>query len=191
LDTRSQDFAVSICGIDELDGFAAARVTHVLTLLDPGWPTPEALGGLSASCALDLRFHDIIDAQPGLRAPGPEDVAAVLDFGRALGEAPDAHLLVHCQKGLSRSSAAMLLILAQARPHLDAAAIMADIMRIRPRAWPNLRIVELGDAVLRRGGTLIAAAAQCYRARIAERPRLIDAMIEMGRSRELELAARA
>ena len=184
-------FTASICGIDELDGFSAAGVTHVLSLLDPGWPAPESLGGFATHRRLDLRFHDIVDALPGLRAPGPQDVAALLAFGRGLGDAPEPHLLVHCQKGLSRSTAALTLILAQARQRTPAAEIVAEIVRMRPRAWPNLRIVELGDALLGRGGTLVAAAADCYRARIAARPMLADAMIEMGRSRELDLAERA
>lgn len=184
-------FTASICGIDELEGYAAAGVTHVLSLLDPGWPAPAPLGGFASRSRLDLRFHDIVDALPGLRPPGPDDVAALLAFGRGVVETEQAHLLVHCQKGLSRSTAALGLILAQARPHMPAAEIVAEIVRMRPRAWPNLRILELGDALLGRGGTLIAAAGQCYRARIAERPRLADAMIEMGRSRELDVAARA
>jgi predicted protein tyrosine phosphatase len=187
---RRTVFATSICGIDELDGFAAAGVTHVLSLLDPGWPEPASLETLGIRGRLDLRFHDIVDALPGLRAPRPADVSAVLDFGRALDAVPDAHLLVHCQKGMSRSTAALTLILAQAQPETPACEIVAAIVRVRPRAWPNLRMIELGDAALGRSGELVRAAADCYRARLAVRPMLADAMIEMGRSRELELAER-
>ncbi len=190
LDASSPDFAATICGIDELDGFWASGVTHLLTLLDPGWPTPESLGGFKALRHLDLRFHDIIEATPGFRAPESQDVTALLEFGRNLGAASRPHLLVHCQKGLSRSTAAVMLILAQARPEMSAAEIVAEIVRIRPRAWPNLRLVELGDARLRRDGALVAATAAVYRAQLIERPRLHDAMIGMNRARELDLAAR-
>jgi predicted protein tyrosine phosphatase len=182
-------FRATICGVDELDGLGAAGVTHVLSLLDPGWPEPASLGGLGAHRRLDLRFHDIVDALPGLRSPGRADVEALLGFARALAAAPAAHLLVHCQMGLSRSTASLALVLAQARPDRDAASVFDEIVRLRPRAWPNLRIVELGDELLGRDGTLIAAAGRCYRARIAERPRLADGMIEMGRARELDVAA--
>jgi len=98
---------------------------------------------------------------------------------------------VHCQKGLSRSTAALALILAQARPDVAAADVLAEVVRLRPRAWPNLRIIELGDALLGRGRNLVAAAAACYRARIAARPQLVEAMIEMGRARELDCAREA
>jgi len=188
-DAQPNEFAATICGIDELEGFWSAGVTHLMTLLDPGWPTPASLGGFVAPRRLDLRFHDVIETQPGVRAPEPADVMALLAFGRGLGGLPDTHLLVHCQKGLSRSTAAVMLILAQAKPDTHAADIVAEIVRIRPRAWPNLRLVELGDEHLGRGGSLIAATAAVYRAQLIARPRLHDAMISMGRTRELDLAA--
>jgi predicted protein tyrosine phosphatase len=183
-------FRASVCGIDELEELRGAGVTHILSLLDPGWPAPDALAAFAGHERLDLRFHDIVDALPGLRRPERSDVSSLLEFARGLGGEP-AHLLVHCQKGLSRSTAALALVLAQDRPELPAHAVLDEVVRLRPRAWPNLRIIELGDALLRRDGTLVEAAAQCYRARIAARPALADAMIEMGRVRELDCALAA
>ena len=180
-------FRVSICGVDDLGGLREADVTHVLSLLNPGWPAPESFRAFAPHQRLDLRFHDIVDPLPGLRRPGPADVEAMLDFARSFAAAPGGHLLVHCEKGLSRSTASLALVLAQARTDWPADAVLAEIVRLRPRAWPNLRIIELGDALLGRGGTLVAAAVQCYRARIAAQPRLADGMIEMGRARELRL----
>ncbi|HUZ74377.1 MAG TPA: protein-tyrosine-phosphatase [Stellaceae bacterium] len=184
-------FRASICGIEELESHSAGGVTHVLSLLDPGWPAPAAFGGFGAHERLDLRFHDVVDPLPGLRPPRPEDVAALLRFAAGMAAASQLHLLVHCQKGLSRSTASLALILAQARPDLAADDVLAEVVRLRPRAWPNLRIIELGDALLGRGRSLVAAAASCYRARIAARPQLVDAMIEMGRARELYCAREA
>jgi predicted protein tyrosine phosphatase len=184
-----RQFRATICGIEELDGHCRAGVTHVLSLLDPGWPVP-AFDGYDSPQRLDLRFHDIVDPLPGLRRPGPDDVASLLRFAAGMGADPALHLLVHCQKGLSRSTASLALILAQAEPDRPAADLFAEIVQARPRAWPNLRLVEVGDALLGRDGTLVAAAAACYRARIADHPHLADAMIEMGRARELDCAAR-
>jgi len=181
-------FRTTICGIDELEGLREAGVTHVLSLLDPGWPDPDTLGILGEHARIDLRFHDIIDPLPGLRLPARGDVDALLRFAAALAQEREAHLLVHCQKGLSRSTAALALILAQARPEEPAASVLAEIVRLRPRAWPNLRMLEHGDALLGRGGALTRAVASCYRARIAARPQLVEGMIEMGRGRELEWA---
>jgi predicted protein tyrosine phosphatase len=180
-------FTTTICGVAELPGHATRSVTHLLSILDPDWPAPDTLATIAAPARLDLRFHDIIDEQPGQRLPQLEHIEGLLHFARGLGVAPDAHLLVHCFKGLSRSAAALTLILAQARPDRSAADALAEVVRLRPRAWPNLRMIELGDRLLGRGGGLVQAVADWYRQRLAQRPEIGPAMIEMGRQRELDL----
>jgi predicted protein tyrosine phosphatase len=91
--------------------------------------------------------------------------------------------------GISRSSAAMALILAQARPDRAAADAMREVARIRSKAWPNLRLIELGDALLERQGTLVAAAIERYRYAMSRRPELAEIMTGMGRGREVRSAA--
>lgn len=181
-------FTITVCGIEELPSHCGRGVTHVLTLLDPGWPTPEALETLGAKERLDMRFHDVIDVGGGFAPPEPAHVKRLLQFGRGLDETGDGHLLVHCHMGISRSSAAMFLLLAQARPDHPAAAVLAEVVRIRPHAWPNLRIVEFGDRLLQRDGALVAAAIARYRDLMAERPKLRDVMARLGRAREIAAA---
>jgi predicted protein tyrosine phosphatase len=181
-------FSITVCGIAELDAHCAVSVSHVLSILDPGDPPPPALGTFGEHERLDLRFHDIIDPQPGMRLAGPADIDALLAFGADLSAETGAHLLVHCHQGVSRSTAAMTLILAQARPDQPAEAALAEVARIRRRAWPNLRIIELGDARLGRGGALVAAARRRYGEMIRARPEIADAMRRGGRMREIEAA---
>ncbi len=182
------DFHITVCGIEELAGHGAVGVTHVLSILDPGFPDPDAFGAFGEHVRLDLRFHDIIDELPGLRLVQREDVEALLRFGRDLMREPRAHLLVHCHMGISRSTASMALILAQARPDRPASEALAEVRRIRPRIWPNLRVMELGDELLGRGGELVAAAVGRYRHVIERRPEVGQAMIQMGRGREVRAA---
>lgn len=181
-------FEITVCGIDELPSHCGRGVTHVLTLLDPGWPTPEALTTLGADRRLDMRFYDIIDPHPEFSCPETEHVERLLAFGRDLPNAGGGHLLVHCHMGISRSSAAMFLLLAQARPDRPATEVLAEVVRIRPHAWPNLRIVEIGDTLLERNGDLVTAAIARYRDMLHRRPRLRDAMAKLGRTRELDAA---
>ncbi len=191
---RIAPFGITICGIEELTEHCVADVSHVLSILDPAWPVPEAFGGLGEHRRLELRFHDVIEDMPGLAPPRPEHVAELLAFGRdLLGELHPAggHLLVHCHAGVSRSTAATALILAQALPDLPAGQILGEVLRIRPRAWPNLRIIELGDAMLGRGGELIAAAAGIYRRQLAIWPDLAEQMSLGGRGREVVIAGGA
>jgi predicted protein tyrosine phosphatase len=182
------DFHITVCGIEELASHSALGVTHVLSILDPGYPDPEAFGTFGEHERLGLRFHDIIDEIPGMRLAEREDVAALLRFGRDLMREPGARLLVHCHMGISRSSAAMALILAQARPDRPASEALGEVRRIRPRIWPNLRLIELGDAQLGRRGELVAAAIERYRHVIELRPDVAQTMTGLGRGREVRAA---
>jgi predicted protein tyrosine phosphatase len=185
-------FKITVCGIDELAGHCDGKVSHVLSILDPEWPVPEAFGAFGEHAKLELRFHDIIDEpNADMIAPGREHVAQLLSFGHGLSQEPqaDAHLLVHCHAGVSRSTASMALILAQALPDVAANRVLEEVLRIRPQAWPNLRILELGDAQLNRRGELVAAAAGIYRTQLERRQYLVEQMRSGGRGREIEAAA--
>lgn len=179
-------FALTVCGIQELAGHCEANVSHVLSILDPDWPVPEAFGAFGEHEKLELRFNDIIDEQPNQIAPSRRDVETLLRFGRDLLAEPasSAHLLVHCHAGVSRSTAAMTLLLAQARPERPAEEAVAEVVRIRPIAWPNLRMIEFGDALLGRDGALIEAAHRRYREVVARDPGWGYDMVRGGRGRE-------
>src|SRR5271156_4037821 len=120
MDSVTPPFGITVCGIDELAGHSTTGASHVLSILDPDHPVPEAFGAFGEHVKLELRFHDIIDETPGQILPQPEHVDGILALGRDLLSAPmDArHLLVHCHAGISRSTAAMVLIVAQALPDL-------------------------------------------------------------------------
>ena len=181
-------FRITICGIPELDDHSAAGITHVLSILTPELPEPEAFAAFSPHRRLTLRFHDIIEPSPDRLAPSREDVERLLAFGRELSAASGSHLLVHCQAGVSRSTAAAALILAQAHPDWPAQEALDVVTRLRPRAWPNLRILELGDALLGRDGEIVAAAGAMYRRALDREPLLQEAMIDSGRGREVVAA---
>lgn len=183
-------FRITVCGLDELAGHRDRRVSHVLSILDPEWPVPEVFGSFGEHERVELRFHDVIEEHPGTVAPNPIHIEQLLAFGRGLGREPmrDAHLLVHCHAGVSRSSASMALLIAQAMPDRSGDAIFADILRIRPQIWPNLRIVEMGDGALDRNGDLIAAAQGIYRLQIGQKPHLVEEFRSGGRAREVAAA---
>ena len=182
-------FRITVCGLQELSGHAAAGVTHVLSILDPDFPSPTDFGDYGEHARLELHFDDIIDPRPGKIPPTEADVRNLLAFGRDLdAEMQGAHLLVHCHAGVSRSSASMALLLAQAAPERSGEEIFAEILRIRPQIWPNLRIVEMGDAMLGRDGELVRAVHGIYRSQARHRPELIEEMRGNGRAREAAIA---
>ena len=186
---------LTICGLEELDQHRAGGVTHVLSILDPDWADPEAFGAFDPHHRTILRFHDAIEPAPGLRLPQAGDVEAVLAFGEALAQdaagRDEGHLLVHCHMGISRSTAAMATLIAQAHPGENEDRILARLREIRPQAWPNLRMMEFADELLEREGRLVSALGRLYKQQLVERPRLGDAIRRLGRSREIEMAEEA
>lgn len=189
-------FRITVCGLDELAGRCASGVTHLLSILDPGWPEPEPIRNFDLNRRLKLNFHDVIESVPGWVAPERWDVELLLAFTRNLDEMaratgakpPDTHLLVHCHAGLSRSTAAAILVLAQRDPARPAHDVVGQVIRLRPRAWPNLRIVEIGDGLLGRDGEIVASVQTLYRLALDREPGLAEAMISAGRGREVAAA---
>jgi predicted protein tyrosine phosphatase len=178
-------FRLTICGIPELEEHGAAGVTHVLSILDPDMADPPAFARFAPHRRLALRFHDIIETVPNCLAPARADVERLLAFGHELTDSAGSHLLIHCHAGVSRSTASAALILAQARPDRPASEALDAVSQIRPRAWPNLRILEFGDELLGRNGEIVAAVAAIYRRVLDREPAFQEAMIDGGRAREV------
>ena len=183
-------FDITICGIEELPGHAERKVSHVLSIVDPDHGALEAFGAYGEHARLELRFHDIIEDRPGEEAPQPHHVEQILTFGRDILREPEAlrHLLVHCHMGVSRSTAAMTLLLAQAQPQLSARDVLHQVLGIRDKAWPNLRLLTYGEQQLGRQGQFTREVGEIYRIQLERRPQMKDFFIEAGRGREVELA---
>lgn len=100
---------------------------------------------------LQLIFTD----EEGLDHPeGPteEHIVRLLEWGNNLPE--DASIIVNCQAGRRRSSAAAFLILAQRFGIENAEAIFQQILENRPIARPNLLMMRYGDEILNANGVL-------------------------------------
>lgn len=158
-------YRITICGLDELCLHAGAGVTHVLTILDPEHPDPEAFATYGDHSRLVWRFHDTIGERDDLSHPTAETVRAILDFGGSEAARTISHLLVHCHMGISRSTAAAAILMARANPGREG-EVFEHLWAIRPRSWPNSRMVGLADAMLGRSGAL-SAAMRAHHARVA------------------------
>ncbi len=144
-------FKITIGGIDELVDHSNANVTHVLSILDPTTPEPDAFGEFGEHARLELRFHDVIEEfVPGYDAPQPHHIEALLAFGRDLMREPEgqAHLLVHCHMGISRSTAAAFITLCTVRPERDEGEMAQMLRRASSIATPNPIAVYAASARL-------------------------------------------
>ena len=182
-------FGLTLCGICDLSAQRTEGFTHALSILDPDEPCPKAFVAFDPLCHLKLRFHDIVEPEPGAVPPDARHVEELLAFGREMIAAKaDVRLLVHCHAGLSRSTAAAILYLTQAHPRRSVHQSFGEVVRMRPRAWPNLRLLELGDEALGRHGEIIAAAGAFYRRVLDANPHLGDHLARSGRCREVACA---
>lgn len=183
---------LTVCGLEELDGHRGSGVTHILSILDPGTPDPEPFRLYDRHHRTTLRFHDIVAPMPGMVLPERGDVEEIVRFGDELvddvSEEGAGHLLIHCHMGISRSTAAMLVMLRQAYPAESDEAGIARLVAIRPQAWPNGRMVGFADDILGRGGELSAAVTRLHARQIAAKPNLAEVMRRLGRALEVDRA---
>lgn len=164
---------LTICGVEELDGFAKVGVSHVLSILDPADPEPPVFGRFRPHRRTSLRFHDVVVPVDGHQLPVEADVERILEFGRDVASSDPLHLLVHCYAGVSRSTAASLILMAQANPGREA-ELFAELIEVRPRAWPNSRMVGFADDLLGCNGRLKAALQEHYRATLTRAPAVAE-----------------
>jgi predicted protein tyrosine phosphatase len=163
--------------------------THIVSIIDPEWAYPEIFESWPPEHRLLLRFHDELESLPGRVLPQPEDVRRLLDFGRAIDDrAGEPRLLVHCLSGVSRSTAAALMIWAQDDPSRPEVDLMGYLARQYPSAWPNSLMVQFADDQLGRGGRLISAVRAHFRSRLAAEPELEQALVKL--RRQVDLARR-
>jgi predicted protein tyrosine phosphatase len=128
--------------------------SHLVSLLSPDHmiETPK---GFEAARHLKLGINDVVDPSAGTAPPGRAHIEALLEFSR--GWDAQQPLLIHCWAGISRSMASAFTILCD-RLGPDREIEIARAMRQRaPHAQPNRLLVSHADAVLGRGGKMVAA----------------------------------
>ena len=104
-----------------------------------------------------LRFEDLDEDLDGYKTASVEQVQRILDFGRSHQE---GKMLIHCEAGISRSTAAALAILAERfGPGFEAEAL-SELLRIKADAVPNLLVVRHADLILGRNGALVRVVSE-------------------------------
>lgn len=145
---------IYICSLAEMPHWVARfRPSHLVSLLSPDSlpPTPPEV---APENHLKVGVNDIWEPMPGQILPGDAHIDALIAFGTASGQG--SSLLVHCYAGVSRSTAAALILLAlhdDGREH-EAAQLLR---REAPHAIPNRRMIEVADRRLGRAGRLVEA----------------------------------
>ncbi len=103
---------------------------------------------------LRLVFEDVLTRAEG--GATRRHIERLIEFARHV-DFTRGTVLVHCQAGVSRSSAAAAILLAVALGPGREVEARRQILRIRPEARPNLWMLELADEALETGGALVRA----------------------------------
>ena len=102
---------------------------------------------------LRLTFPDTTDEH----GPRETDVRRIIDEAERLAN-QGGRVLAHCAAGVSRSSAAALIVYAVVLGPGREEEAMDRVLAQRPIARPNRRMIAIADRLLERDGALIRAA---------------------------------
>jgi predicted protein tyrosine phosphatase len=142
---------IRICKRFEVPSVAhEMRATHILSLIDQGAKvyTPSACQGKH----LILHMEDI-EEKDRLGSPKIEQIAQAIEWARNLPA--DARVIVHCEAGVSRSTAMAFGVWAVHNPTTDLKIGAEWLKAIRPVACPNLLIAEHIDKLLNFNGEFV------------------------------------
>jgi predicted protein tyrosine phosphatase len=107
-----------------------------------------------------LRLH-FADHSEGPYGPTEEDVRRIIGLAGSL-RASRGTVLVHCEAGISRSSAAALVLYAcWLGPGKEREALQR-VLAQRPVAWPNRLMVAHADRLLGRDGRLLEVVSRYW-----------------------------
>ena len=150
--------AISICGVAELGEFSDRGITHMVSIWDRCAVADDAVRRrMKAACPKVRKHYAFFDdlLRPENHAPTMDSVRGILDFTGNLHRGD--RLLVHCTKGISRSTAIAFATLCQHAGPGREAECLARVRQDRPIAKPNALIVRYADSILGRNGAMLAA----------------------------------
>ena len=151
-----RDLVIEVASRSEAGNILSSpeRCAEVTCLISIGAPNDELpIGYQNISSKVRLLFGDTLDAESGATEV---DVRTLIDLAQSL-RSSTGKVLIHCEAGVSRSTAAALILYAcwlGAGRECDA---MRRVLAQRPIAIPNRRMVELADHLLKRDGRLLEA----------------------------------
>ena len=144
--------SVSICARTETAKFKHGDYSHMLSLLDPNDVGDGIVVPSSAQHLGRLMFDDLDDIE--VRAPKycsyipprQSDVLRIMEFFQHLRSNQGTGVLIHCEAGISRSTAAAIIGLCALE--LKPEAAFEYVIDLVAMGLPNRRMLRLADEVL-------------------------------------------
>jgi predicted protein tyrosine phosphatase len=114
---------------------------------------PAPAGYTNVAARMRFTFPDTTDEVVG---PTVDDVRRLIRTAQSLAER-SGRVVIHCQAGISRSTAAAVIFYAVLLGSGREEEAMARVLAAREFASPNRRMIALADELLELEGRLIAA----------------------------------
>lgn len=130
-----------------------AKITYLVSIGDGDDPLPQ--GYENAERKLRLRIADVVTEEGAT----VEDIQRIVQLAEQL-RSESGTLLIHCEAGISRSTATALIIYACWLGQGREDEAMERVIAQRPYAIPNRRMVALADRLLALEGNLVRARDQ-------------------------------
>jgi predicted protein tyrosine phosphatase len=127
-----------------------AEVTYLVSIGDANDPLPE--GYENAERKLRLLIADVVTEEGATE----EDVRRIIQLAELL-QSDRGTLLIHCEAGVSRSTATALIMYACWLGQGREDEAMRRVIAQRPYAIPNRRMVAMADSFLSLEGRLLQA----------------------------------
>lgn len=143
----------TICGRLRAQQLLADKHTfsHVISFRDRG--SPLLFGLRTVPKRLELEVDDVSLPRGGYRHFTEADLLAILRFGESME--PTSDILAHCEQGISRSTAAVYVILCHRLGPGQEERALQRVLRARDVADPNTLLVQLADEHLKRRGAML------------------------------------
>ena len=149
-----------VCPLSDLDEtLRSSGARRMVSLMGPGKITPRP--DQITDGQLGLEFHDITGPREDLSPPTLQQMSQMLEFFASWDQRHP--LLIHCWMGISRSTAAAAIALAQCAPDQDMTLLAQQLRRTSPMATPNSLMISLADDLLELNGRLKTAIASIGR----------------------------
>jgi predicted protein tyrosine phosphatase len=136
------------------DAIRDFNIRHVISLNDPN-SVPPPIPDIPKSNRLCVEFHDVTEEMPHRITPTIEDIETIISFGRGVLDGGDP-VLIHCVAGVSRSTAAGLIVAANCSTK-EPDELVKLLRNKAPYCQPNTLMIRLGDNSMALNGELISA----------------------------------
>jgi predicted protein tyrosine phosphatase len=149
---------IRICSLWEIQEHLSWP-THVISIIQKDKAGDLPCWEQVSAHVLQLQFDDIQPAEllfpKRLRqdAPREDHVRKIVDFAQTIPAG--SRLLVHCEAGISRSTASAWIALCARFPEESPLLLLNQVLLARPEARPSPILVAHADRVLQKNGNLL------------------------------------